>query len=75
MVYIAVLRVSFLKPVNSFFFIFIQGALPTELVDVVFVLFCCCTALHLSLRRLHEARYLINDIRRAQVEGERKYSF
>lgn len=60
---------------ESFFFIFIQRALSTELVDVVFVLFCCCTALHLSLRRLHEARYLINDIRRAQVEGERKYSF
>lgn len=67
----AVLRVSFLKPVNPFL-IFIHRALLT---DVVFMLFCCCTALHLSLSRLHEARYLINNIRRAQVERERKCSF
>lgn len=45
------------------------------LIEMVFMLSCCCTALHLSLRRLHEVRYLINDIRRAQVEGEREYSF
>lgn len=70
---IAVFKSVFPEDRESFFHF--SSYLPTELIDVVFMLFCCCTALHLSLRRLHEARYLINDIRRAQVEGEREYSF
>lgn len=71
--HIAAFRVFSLKTEKLFFHF--SSSLPTELIEVVFMLLCCCTALHLSLRRLHEARYLINDIRRAQVEGERQYSF